>query len=130
MSILKLRRLERQFNNVNDVCNKIKQDLDRIHVTRTAVEQVPNIIGDELLSPLADGMFIKTQCLSDNVHVNVGAGVIVEKNVGEATDLLDMHARRLHEQLAHQEKVQDDISKNIMKRIEEIENVRETQRET
>ena len=123
--MLELRRLEREFHKVGDICQKIKEDLQRISITRNAVQEVATLNGDELLSPLADGMYIKTQCIADTVHVNIGAGVIAEKSVVDATDLLDIHARRLHEQLNKQESIQQEISNTILKKIEETENVRE-----
>ena len=116
--MLELRRLEREFHKVGDICQKIKEDLHRISITRNAVQEVGNLKGDELLSPLADGMYIKTQCLSDTVHVNIGAGVIAEKSVVDATDLLDLHAKRLHDQLGKQEQVQQEISATILQKLE------------
>jgi len=124
MSMLQLRRMEREFHKVGEICQRIKEDLHRISITRNAVQEVANIKGTELLSPLAEGMYIKTQCISDTVHVNIGAGVIAEKSVVQATDLLDVHAKRLHDQLAKQEQMQQDISATILKTIEK-ENVRE-----
>lgn len=118
MSMLELRRLEREFHKVGDICQKIKEDLHRISITRNAVQEVGNLKGDELLSPLAEGMYIKTQCLSDTVHVNIGAGVIAEKSVVDATDLLDLHAKRLHDQLGKQEQVQQEISATILQKLE------------
>lgn len=79
-------------------------------------------VGKELLAPIADGIFLKGE-LRDNQEliVNVGAGVAVEKSIPDVITLLKEQQKAIAEKVREGQNVLQELQQQAMKKYQEIE---------
>ncbi|MBI2662445.1 prefoldin subunit alpha [Candidatus Woesearchaeota archaeon] len=80
----------------------------------------------EVLTPLANGIFLKTRLQDNNtLLVNVGADTVVEKKAGEVSQLLSMQKQEILLRIAEAENLLQQLSEQANKIYQEVEeNVR------
>jgi len=116
-----LKELDEQIKQLNTHLENIDEQLNELNSSKSIVLQLTGLNkGDEMRVPVASGIYIKTS-LADNktFMINVGAGVAVEKNQKEVTEILDKQLKELEdyrENLVAQMKL-------LIARIEEIQKV-------
>lgn len=100
-----LQNIDEQLAHVN----KLIEDLN------TFAQQKP---GDEVLFPIASGLFVKgTLGDTQEVHVNVGQGVVVPRSIEQTQELITEQANNLAEQQSAANKRQEEI----YAKLEELE---------
>ena len=114
-----LQMLDYQVKQIQKMLETVDQQLAEVLHTKDALEEFKKTkIDDEVLFPLASGIFVKGK-LADNkiVQINVGSNAVVEKTIDEAVLMMD-----------HQQSEISDYKKQLigqlekfMKKAEEIE---------
>jgi prefoldin alpha subunit len=110
----------KEINNINSQIKETEEhEKELLDIQKNLREFKTLKKGDELLVPIANGIFFKAK-LSDNneLRVNVGEGVNVNKNVDETIELLEKHKKDI---LKFREKLITKITK-LIQRKDEIEN--------
>jgi len=108
----KTRELEQQIMMVD-------QQLQELKLLQKDLDEFSKEGKKEALMPLSRNIFVKGSISdSENVFVNVGAGVIVKKNIKEAKELCERDEKKISQ---IKEKLIDEINK-IVTRMIEIEN--------
>jgi prefoldin subunit 5 len=80
-------------------------ELERIKDSLLELEKVK--VGEEILSPIANGIFVESKLLSHKIKVNVGSFVVLEKTIPETIDLLDKQRKEIEKSLIEAEKVKN-----------------------
>jgi len=87
----KIQILEQQIVQVQKQLQQLENQLMELEITKDSINELKKSKkGDEMLSMLSPGIFVKTN-LSDNedVIINVGANVAVKKKTGEAKEMIN-----------------------------------------
>ena len=82
--------MEQQFKHMQEQLEKFDQQVGEISMISQQLEELKDCKkGSDTLVPVANGIFIKGKIVdTDEVIVNVGAGVAVKKTVDETKTLL------------------------------------------
>jgi prefoldin alpha subunit len=101
------------FNERNVDLEVTKESLEEIKLTKDKTE---------ILAPLADGIFMKTE-LRDNskLLVNIGSDTVVEKSVDEVIELINGQKKELTLKIVELESVMHEMQTNAMKIYQEVE---------
>ncbi len=113
-----LKQIHAQLEVIETKKEELAQSIDNIGSIKSMKQ------GSNLLTPLADGIFLKaTLANTQNVLVNVGAGVVVEKTLEEAQRLL---AEKQNELAQYETDLNSELQKlqqygkNLEKELEEL----------
>lgn len=82
--------------------NESLLELERIRTSLLELEKIN--IGEEILSPIANGIFIESKLLSHKIKVNVGSFVVLEKTIPETINLLDKQKKEIEKSLLQLQK--------------------------
>ena len=88
---LQFQTLQQQIEQISEHVEMLNQQNMEIDVSIMAIKEVGKTeIGKEILAPIANGIFLKSE-LKDNQRlvVNVGSEVTVEKTIQETAELLE-----------------------------------------
>lgn len=83
--------IQHQLNEMHEQLQRIEQQVAEVSSLKEGIEDFSKLKkGDEMLVPLANGIFVRAQLLDvDSLKINVGAGVLVEKTCAQALDLIE-----------------------------------------
>lgn len=81
------------------------EELKRIESNLLDLQKVE--IGEEVLAPIANGIFIQTTLKSHTLKVNVGNGVVLEKNVEDTIKLLKKQEKEILKNLEKANKMKN-----------------------
>ncbi len=115
---------EIEMQMLNSQAQMIAEQMERIDAACTEIDGIKNNLDSlkntkketEILSPISNGIFVKAG-IKDNekLLVNVGGGVVVEKTVEEAKNLLDARIIEMEEAkdklAAQMQKIEEKLSK-------------------
>lgn len=101
--------LEQQIQQVQGFVEELENSLDQVASIKESLEELKNTKGnEEMLAPIANGIFIKAKMLDNQkLKVNVGNGAVVEKTIPETIALL--------------EKQEEEIKKSMNEAIQALE---------
>jgi prefoldin alpha subunit len=90
---------QQEIERIQEQFAKIEQQRAEIAQMRTALDEFLAINeGDELLVPLASGVFARAAATADKMlRVNVGQGVVVHKSVDDVRAMLDTQEREMEQ---------------------------------
>jgi prefoldin alpha subunit len=112
--------IHQQLGNLQDYLAKIDKQIAEVLSLKDALDQFCTVKkGEELLVPLAAGVFMKAVATEDHtLHVNVGKGVVVPKSIEGVQAMLD---EQLTEMRAYEQQLQQQFEELLgkLKRIEE-----------
>ena len=118
---MEMQMIAQQIQQIQKQVELIENQLQELTVTKEALKTIGETKeGNEILVPLASGIFIKAN-LKDNkdVVVNVGSGTAVKKSLDEAGKLIE-----------EQEKELADFKEELGKNLEKLtENARSFEKE-
>jgi len=83
--------LHQQLENLQEYLAKVGKQTAEVIALKEALEQFKKVKkGDEMLVPVAAGVFMKAIATDDHtLHVNVGKGVVVPKDIDGVNAMLD-----------------------------------------
>jgi len=119
--------LQQQMEQINEHLQLLNQNVAELDISINAIKEIGKTkIDEEILAPVANGIFIKAQ-LKDNqkLVVNVGSNVTVEKNPAQVVELLEEQKKQLAERIVEAEEVIGQINEQAMKIYQEVEKLSE-----
>lgn len=100
--------MEETKKKLHELINKMNSSLNEIESIKKSVLELDNLKDEEILAPVANGIFIKAKIVdSKKLKVNVGHGVVLEKTIPQTIELLN--------------KQEQEIKESVMKAKKEIE---------
>ncbi len=115
--------LQQQLEQISQHLEMLNQQNADLDLSINAVTELGKTkIENELLAPIADGIFLKGE-LKDNKRliVNVGMNTTVERTVPEVVKLLEEQKKMAQFKLMQAEAVQQELAGQAMKLYKEIE---------
>jgi len=89
----------------------IDRQLQELRLVQEDIEKLSKEGKREVLMPLSSDILVRGNIAdSENVLVNVGAGVILKKNIKEAKEVIEKHEKKLS---GIKEKLLDEINKIV-----------------
>ncbi len=87
---LQLQMLDQQIKQVQQYLQTFDQQLVEIRNVISSLKELSKLKkGDQILAPLASGIFVKAKLENNNeVRVNVGTNIVVTKNIEDAVKML------------------------------------------
>ncbi|MEM1535419.1 MAG: prefoldin subunit alpha [Candidatus Pacearchaeota archaeon] len=87
---LQLVLLNQELKKIEDQYALIDQSIANFELTKQNLDEIKNIKDKEILAQIAEGIFLKARASEEGkVLINVGKGVVLEKSVDEAKEILD-----------------------------------------
>jgi prefoldin alpha subunit len=110
--LLELESLDGQIKQIEEQMIQIEEQMLEVGFLIENLSEIKNIkAGEEILVPLANGIFIKARIADLNsLKVNVGSGVVVDKTLDETIEMLK-------EQIKNIEKYKDEIFSHLQQMI-------------
>ncbi len=115
--------LQQQLEQISQHLEMLNQQNADLDISINAVTELGKTkLGNELLAPIADGVFLRGE-LKDNkkLVINVGMNTTVEKTVPEVIKLLENQKSQLQLRLIEVEAVRQELTSQTMKLYKEIE---------
>lgn len=122
---LELQMTAEQMKQMQSQLQVIEGKLNELQASMESIDELKGKKDSELLTPIADGIFLKTVLKdTDEVIMNVGAGICINKTLDESKQLLmerhteiKQYAQELLQQLentaASIKKMEEDLEKMI-----------------
>lgn len=120
---LQFQILQQQMEQINQNLEILNQQHAELDSSKNAVVEIRKIkIDNEILVPVANGIFIKAK-LSDNndLVVNVGANTTVTKDIEQVVGMLDKHQKEISTQIVEMEQLLQELQAEAMKIYKTIE---------
>ncbi len=113
-----LQMLDQQIKELDQNIGMIEQQYQETLVLLQALDEFKEQKNNsEILAPLANGIFVKTQVLdTKNVTLNIGANVMVEKSVEDAKKLVQVQTTEL-------EKARDTLINELQNSIQKAKSL-------
>ncbi|HLD72661.1 MAG TPA: prefoldin subunit alpha [Candidatus Nanoarchaeia archaeon] len=115
--------LQQQLEQISQHLEMLNQQNAELDISINAVTELGKTkIDNELLAPIADGIFLKGE-LKDNkkLIINVGMNITVERTVPEVVKLLENQKSQLQLRLIEVEAVRQELANQTMMIYKEIE---------
>ena len=120
---MELQNLQEQMETLSRQIEELQEKQGTISITVNAIKELQNIkTGTEILAPLADGIFIRTQ-LNDNstAIVNIGKGITVEKSLPEVLKMVQGHEEKINKSNLEIETQMETVSNTLLEKIAVLE---------
>ena len=120
---MQFQMLQQQMEQVSQHLEMFNQQLAELDISISAVKELETAEKDnELLAPIADGIFFKAKLIDNQkLVVNVGSNVTVERTVPEVVVLLKEQKKETSKRMQEADEVMQHISKEAMKIYQEVE---------
>ena len=119
--------LQQHIEQISEQVKLMNQHNMELNASLEAVKELDKInLENEILTPLANGIFLKTK-LQDNTKllVNVGADIVVEKKTEEVGELLSKQKEDIMLRIVEAEGLLQQLSQQAQRIYQEVEeNVR------
>jgi len=113
---MQFQMLQQQMEEINQELQMLMQQQAELELSINAVKELEKTkVNNEILAPLANGIFIKTE-LKDNqtLVVNVGSDVTVEKTIPEVLELLEKHQQTVNQKVIEMDLLMRELSSEAM----------------
>lgn len=124
---MKFQNIQQQMEQMSSQAQLLNEKNAELDITIHALQELSKTeVDNEILAPLADGIFLKTT-LKDNqkLIVNVGSGVTVEKTIPEVIGLLEQQKEELSLQVIQVEAIMQELNTHAVRIYKEIEQLNE-----
>ncbi len=118
--MVELKTLDDELKKLNAHLENMNEQIAELNDSKEIVNKFSELRKqDEIRVPLASGIYIKASILdTENLMINVGSGVTVEKTPSQVNNILD---KQLEELSGYREQLIEQM-KMLIARIEEIQN--------
>ena len=115
--------IHQQLESLQEYLARVGKQITEVHQLKEALEQFRKVKqGDELLVPLAAGVFMKAIATEDStLQVNVGKGVVVPKTIEGVHTMLD-------EQLAEMQQYEQQLQQQFEQLLARLRSIEEKYR--
>ena len=109
---VELQLLNEQIKKIHEQFIFLQQQLNELSNLELTVTDMKEVKKDsEIFSPLGSGIFVNSKLTNTaTVLVNIGAGILVEKNLQEAVNLINFQAKNVHESI---ESIKTELTKAV-----------------
>lgn len=86
-----------QINYLQNLISQMQQNIEDIEKLKADLKEAEQLEkGQEILAPIANGIFIKAAINdSSTLLINIGKGIVVEKTIPETIELLDSQQKEI-----------------------------------
>ncbi|MBU0457554.1 MAG: prefoldin subunit alpha [Nanoarchaeota archaeon] len=127
---MQFQMLQQQIEQVSQHAELLNQQNIELETSISALQEIEKIkINNEILAPIANGIFLKAE-LKDNQRliVNVGGEITVEKTFPEVVKLLEEQKEEVTAKVMEAEEVLQQLQYQAMKIYEEVEKETKTEK--
>jgi prefoldin alpha subunit len=116
-------QLQQQIEHLTEQAEVLNQQNADLDITKEAIAQVSKTsIDNEILSGIADGIFIKTKLVENQkVIVNVGANTTVEKTIPQITEMLQQQQKHVAMKIIETQSVLGQMQEQAMQIYQQFE---------
>lgn len=120
---MEIQMLQQQMEQVNQHMEQLNMQKNEMEVSKGAIKEAAEIGEDrEILAPIANGIFVKAKIhAKQNMVVNVGSNVTVEKTPEQVIKLLEEQEAKIDRSIADANEVLQELSRQMMKIYQEVE---------
>ncbi len=114
--------LQKHMEHLSEQAEAMSQQQMELEISKNAVQEIGKAtINQELLAPVANGIFIKGE-LKDTTKliVNVGSNVTVERTVDEVLVLLEEQEQKIMAKMAEAQEILEQLQAQAMALFEQI----------
>lgn len=106
-----LQTIQQQLENINAQLKEFMDQRKELSLSLDALKEFKNLKSDkEVLVPIVNGVFAKAKLFkSDNLIVNVGSNILVEKSVEDTIKLLEENLMEMDNYINKLRKNQDNL---------------------
>jgi len=120
---MQFQALQQQLEQISQHLELLNQQNAELDISINAVKELSDTkVNNELLAPIADGIFFKG-VLKDNqkLVVNVGSDTTVEKTIPEVVKLLEDQKKDISKRMIETDSMMQDLSQQAMQLYQEVE---------
>ena len=120
---MQFQMMQQQLEQISQHLELLNQQNAELDISINAVKELGETeVNNELLAPIADGIFFKGE-LKDNkkLVVNVGSNTTVEKSIPEVIKLLENQKEDLSKKMVEADALMQEFSQQAMKLYQEVE---------
>lgn len=117
--MFKLSMFEQQIQNINQQLQAVENAVLDLNSLIVGLEELKGKKGEEILSSIGRGIFVKSQLLSEELIVDVGGKNLVKKSIPDAQELIKEQLKKLEEVQQELQKALEDINKQLTNTIVE-----------
>ncbi|MBT4805091.1 prefoldin subunit alpha [Candidatus Woesearchaeota archaeon] len=120
---MQFQAMQQQLEQISQHLELLNQQNAELDISINAVKELSETkVDNELLAPIADGIFFKG-VLKDNqkLVVNVGSDTTVEKSIPEVVKLLEDQKKDVSKRMMEADSMMQDMSLQAMQLYQEVE---------
>jgi len=119
---MQFQMLQQHIEKINEHLEVLNQRQAELDISQNAVAEIgKTAVGNEILVPLADGIFVKAKLLDNQrLIINVGADTTVEHSVEHVVGLLEQQQQEMIERIAEVEEVQAQLQSQVTALYQQI----------
>lgn len=87
--------LEKQSNEIAENLSLIEKEINELQEFNKNLFFLQENKGNEMLSSLGKGIYLKTSLEDKKLFVEIGKGIIVKKNISETTEIVKFQINKL-----------------------------------
>ncbi len=128
---MKFQMIQKHLEKLSEQAQQFNQHNAELDISTKAVQEIGKTkVNNEILAPIADGIFIKAKLLNNTkLVVNVGSNTTVERTVEEVTELLQKQKEEVSMKVIQVEAIMQELNSEAMKIYQEVEKEQEKQQE-
>ena len=115
--------LQKNMEQLSSHLEMLNQQNAELEISIHALQELgQSKVGDEILAPIADGIFLRAE-LKENQKfiVNVGSGITVEKTKEQVIELLETQKKEISEKIIEAEAILQELNAQALKIYQEVE---------
>ncbi len=122
---MKFQIFESELSQIQNFMSRIEIQIREVTTLLENIKEFGKIsTGEEILFPVADGIFAKgTLIQSEKLKVNVGQNIVVDKTIEETQELIEQQLENLQKQQQKMLLREEEIYKELEKLDERVKNV-------
>ena len=114
-AMMEMQLLQREVQKMESEIVELEKRKLELDIVISSIDEILKQKGDESLIPIGSGVFVKGKLVNKNkVFVNVGADVVVEKNVNEAKKIITTQRESIS-------KLQEELENNLREFIKNVQ---------
>lgn len=119
---MQFQMLQQQMEKISEHLEMLSQRQAELDISCNAVAEIrKTAVGNEILVPVADGIFVKAKLLDNQkLIINVGADTTVEHSVEQVVGLLEQQQQEMIERIAEVEEVQAQLQSQVTALYQQI----------
>ena len=120
---MQFQAIQQQLEKINEHLEMLTQQSGEVEISINAIKEIGKTeINNDILAPIANGIFIKAKLLDNKkLVVNVGSDTTVEKTVDEVVKLLEEQQKQVNKGMVEADSAMQELSSQAMKMYQEIE---------